>query len=201
MAQAAIGVDRGQPVPGRERDDQLTMNEREPARRHDQASVRSTRKRRDGSLDLAGIADVDRAQFHPERRRRRLDRGELAGSGGYAGIPKDRRSRHARRDLLDKFQPFSAGAVFEQRKPGGIAARLRQAFDNAGADRIGNLHENDRHGAGRLLQRHDGRRAIGQDDVGCEARAVPPRACECARNRPRSSDSRSAQELRPSVQS
>jgi hypothetical protein len=32
-----------------------------------------------------------------------LDYGELADPGGYGGIPKDRRSRHARRDLLEQF--------------------------------------------------------------------------------------------------
>ena len=33
------------------------------------------------------------------------------------GIPKDRHSRHARRDLLEQLQPFSAHAVFEHGKP------------------------------------------------------------------------------------
>ena len=36
---------------------------------------------------------------------------------------------------------------------GGVAARPRQALDEAGADRIGDVREHDRHGAGRLLQR------------------------------------------------
>jgi len=31
------------------------------------------------------------------------------------GIPKDRRSRRSRRDLLEQFQPFRANAVFEIR--------------------------------------------------------------------------------------
>ena len=65
-------------------------------------------------------------------------------------IPKDRRARHARRDLLEQFQPFPAHAVFEQGKTGGVAARPRQAVDEAGADRIGDRREHDRHGAGRL---------------------------------------------------
>ena len=55
----------------------------------------------------------------------------------YGGIPKDRRSRHARRDLFEQFQPFPAQAVFELHKAGGVAARPRQAIDEAGADRIG----------------------------------------------------------------
>ena len=93
------------------------MNERQRARRHDQAAIRSAREGRDGALDLAGVAHVDRAHLHPERRRHGLDRAELPDPGGYGGIPKDRRSRHARRDLLEQFQPFPAHAVFEQRKP------------------------------------------------------------------------------------
>ena len=84
---------------------------------------------------------------------------------GYGGIPKDRRSRHARRDLLEQLQPFPAQAVFELHKAGGVAARPRQAIDEAGADRIGDDREHDRHGAGRLQQRRHGRGASGQDDV------------------------------------
>ena len=75
---------------------------------------------------------------------------ELADPGRYGGIPKDRRSRHARRDLLEQFQPFPAQAVFELHEAGGVAARPRQAIDEAGADRIGDDREHDRHGAGRL---------------------------------------------------
>ena len=60
-------------MPGRKRDDQIAMNERQRARRHDQAAIRRARESRDGALDLAGIAHVDRAQLHPERRRHGLD--------------------------------------------------------------------------------------------------------------------------------
>ena len=38
----------------------------------------------------------------------------------------------------------------KMRKAGGIAAWPRQAVDKAAADRIGDIHEHDRHGAGRL---------------------------------------------------
>ena len=86
----------------------------------------------------------------------------------WVGIPKDRRSRHARRDLLEQLQPFPAHAVFESHETGGVAARPRQAVDEAGADRIGDDREHDRHGAGRLQQRPHGRGAMGQDDVGRE---------------------------------
>ena len=57
--QAAAGdevasvVDRGQLVPGRQRDDQLAMTHRQRARRHDQAAIAGAREGRDGALDLA----------------------------------------------------------------------------------------------------------------------------------------------------
>ena len=57
------------------------------------------------SISLA-VAHVDRAQLHSERRRRGLDRAELSDLGGYGGIPNDRRSCHARRNLLEQLQPF-----------------------------------------------------------------------------------------------
>jgi len=53
---------------------------------------------------------------------------------------RDRRSRHARRDLLEQFQPFSAQAVFENHEAGGVAARPRQTIDKAGSDWIGGDH-------------------------------------------------------------
>ena len=99
---------------------------------------------------ISGVAHVDRAQLHPERWRRGLDYGELADPFGDGGIAKDRRVRHAGRDLFEQLQPFRADAVFELGKTGDVAARPRQARDEAGADRIRGLREHDRHGAGRL---------------------------------------------------
>ena len=40
-------------MPGRKRDDQIAMNPRQRARRHDQAAIRGAREDRDGALDLA----------------------------------------------------------------------------------------------------------------------------------------------------
>ena len=82
-----------------------------------------------------------------------------------SGIPKDRRSRHAWRDLLEQLQPFPAHVVFGSHETGGVAAGPRQAVDEASGDRITGDREHDRHGAGRLQQRPHGRAAMGQDDV------------------------------------
>ncbi|HEY5130994.1 MAG TPA: hypothetical protein VIJ35_27510 [Bradyrhizobium sp.] len=141
------------------------MKRRGRARRHDQAAIRGAREGRDGALDLAGVAHIDRVHLHPQRRRRGLDCAELAGTGGLGGIPKDRRLRHARHDLLEQLQPFPADAVFESHETRGVAARPRQAADEAAADRIDDDREHDRHGAGRLQQRPHWSGAMGQDDV------------------------------------
>jgi hypothetical protein len=126
------------------------MNLRQRASRQDQAAIRRACEGRDGALDLAGIAYVDWAHLHPKRRRQSLDCGELARSGGQGGIAKDGHSRQARRNLFEQFQPFRARGVFEQDETGGVAPWPRQAFDEAGADRIWDMHEHDRHAAARL---------------------------------------------------
>jgi hypothetical protein len=48
---------------------------------------------------------------------------------------------------------------------GAVAAWPRQAIDKAGADRIGNDHEHDRHGTGRLQQWRRTRIAGDEDDI------------------------------------
>jgi hypothetical protein len=86
--------------------------------------------------------------------------------GGYGRIPKDGHSCNARRDLLEQFKPFPAQIIFEQEEAGGVAAGPRQALDEAGADRVYEDHEHDRHGAGHFQQRCHRRRArSGQDDM------------------------------------
>src|SRR6516165_4597029 len=140
------------------------MNRRR-ARRHDQAAIRGTREGRDGALDLAGVvAYVDRAYIHADRWRHGLDDGELADPGRYRGISKDRRPRHARRNLLEQFDPFRTQTVFEQHKAGGVAARPRQTIDEAGADWIAGGREHDRHCPGRL-EHWPRSTAHGQDDI------------------------------------
>jgi hypothetical protein len=88
------------------------MNKCPPARRHYQPAIRGARDGRDAARDLAGVAHVDWAHLHPQRRRHGLDGGKLIGSGALAGISKDRCSYHAWRDLFEQLQPFPGYAVF-----------------------------------------------------------------------------------------
>src|SRR5262249_41429976 len=129
-----LGIHRREPVSGRKRDYQIAMADRCSARRYDQASVRSAREGGDGALDLAGIAHIERIDFHGERRRHGLDGGKLAGPGAYVGIPRNCRSRHAWCNLLEQFQPFAGHAELEIHKPGDVAAWPRQAVNKAAAD-------------------------------------------------------------------
>src|SRR5215467_2256058 len=142
------------------------MNHDQSAARYDQAVIWGTREGRDSALDLACIAYAEGTQLHPQRRCHGLDGAQLPNTGGQGGIPNDCRSRHVGCDLFEQLQPFSADAEFEEwSKSGDVAARPRQAFDEAGSNRIGGPRKHDRHRASRLQQRRYYRASNSQDDV------------------------------------
>ena len=70
--------------------------------------------------------------------------------------------------MLEQFQPFPADAVFQIDKSRGVAARARQALDEAAADRIGDVYEHDWDRPSHLQQGFKGRGARSQDGVWCE---------------------------------
>jgi len=98
-------------------------------------SERARRPRRARSISPASCT-LTGFRLHPKRWRHGLDGGELAWAGSCGGIPQDRHAGHAWRDLFEQFQPFAAQAVLVVHEAGGIAARPRQAVDEAGPDRI-----------------------------------------------------------------
>src|SRR5262249_48214720 len=104
-----------------------------------------------------------------ERRCRRLYSAPLADAARYGRIAKDSRPRHAWRDFFEQLQPFSADAVVEREEPSRVAARPRQAVDEAGTDRIGYDREHNRHAASDLQQRPRRRAAGGEDDLRLES--------------------------------
>src|SRR5215468_5331178 len=141
------------------------MKDRRRARRHDQTAIRGARQIRDAALDLAGIARVERTNLHAQERSHRLNRAQLPAPGGDARVANNRRAAHAGRNLLEQLEPFAAHAVYDARKSGRVAARPRQARDEAAADRIAGIHEHDREGTGFSVQRHQARGAADQNDV------------------------------------
>src|SRR5262245_3343927 len=141
------------------------MNAGQSASRYDQAAIWGTREGRDSALDLACIAYAEGAQLHSERRRHGLNCAPEANSAGYRRVAKHCHARHAWRDLFQQLQPFRADAEFPRGKTGDVASWPRQAFDEAGPNRIGGPRKHDRHGASRLQQRRYDRAPRSQDDV------------------------------------
>ena len=97
----------------RKRNDQIALQHRQAARRHDQPVIRAACKGRDGALDLVGVAHIHRDHLQPDRGSHCVDCAPLADPGRYGGIPNDSYSLHARSDLLEQLQPFPTHAVFE----------------------------------------------------------------------------------------
>src|SRR5437764_11895526 len=65
-----------------------------------------TREGTDSALDLAGIAQSNRAQLDTERRRHGLQSAQLSGARGYRRISKDCNALEVRRDLLQQLEHF-----------------------------------------------------------------------------------------------
>src|SRR5215468_1143810 len=77
----------------------------------------------------------------------------LTDPRAHSGVPKDRCSLHAGRDLFEQLEPFSAEAVLEWGKSTGVAARTCQALDEPSANRVDDTHEHNRYRSGCLLER------------------------------------------------
>src|SRR5260370_13350381 len=104
----------------RERDDQVAWSRRRRTTQQDQATIRKVGEGRDRALNLPGIAHVDGARLHPERRCRGLDSAKLSAMGGTRGILDNSRSGHVRCDLLEEFQLLADQTVFVIHKAGSI---------------------------------------------------------------------------------
>src|SRR5262249_26782804 len=137
---------------GGQPDDKISMDDRQGARRRNQATIRRTRKGRDCAFNLTCLTRVDRDQFQSERRCRSLDCAELASSGRNFGIANDGYPGHSWRNLLEQLQPFHAQTVLQTDKACGVATRPRQAIDKAGTERTDNVREPDWHSAGYFQQ-------------------------------------------------
>jgi hypothetical protein len=87
-------------VPDRQLDDYIARKRSWRAGRDNQAAIRGACEGRHITLDVAGIAQVDRAHLHSERWGRGLHRAQLARPCRYSGISQERYSLYAGGDLF-----------------------------------------------------------------------------------------------------
>ena len=90
---------------------------------------------------------------YSQRLGRRLGRAEEREVGRYFRHVKHRDPAHARRNLLEHFQPFAAECGLEIVEAGHIAAWVRETRDVAAAYGIGHPREDDRDRARRFHHR------------------------------------------------
>ena len=175
----AEGVDRGQPVLLRQRDDPLTASRGTAAGQHDQPAVRPSRQGFDRSLDLGGAAHARAGQFNAERRQGRLDCRQMANRRRIVGIIDDGDTLHARRNLLEQLQPLHRKPKLVLGEAGDVAAGPGQAGDKAKPNRVGDLRKHDRNVARCPLQRRQGGGRAGNDHI----RPQLHQFCRIARSR------------------
>ena len=161
--------DRRQPVPERQRDDQLAMDRRRRA----PVTIRPP---------LGSCANAVMSRSISPASRRSIGRNSTPSDGatawiapnwpGPAGHGRIRAEPPTRFTFgaisLSSSSHFPPMRIFEVGEARDVAARPRQAIDVTCADRIGDKREHDRNGTARLQQRRDGRAGMGQDDVGGE---------------------------------
>jgi hypothetical protein len=77
-------------------------------------------------------------------------------------------TRRARGYFLEQRQPFPPNRIFEDGKPGDVAAGPGQTFDEAGTDRIADGRKHDWYGTRCLLERSHSRASGSDQNIGRE---------------------------------
>ena len=93
--------------------------------------------------------------------------------GGRLRVEDEGHAREAGCDLLEHLQPLSCHAGLVTGKAGHVAARPRQAGNEALADWVRDHHEHDRYGVGDWLQDGQRRRALRHEHVRRQADQFP----------------------------
>src|SRR5262249_1601720 len=97
-----------------------------------------------GALEPAIVGGHGSDWLDAKGRGRILDH-SYEGSGKWRRVlvEEERDALDGRGDLLERFQPFSAHREFEIEESGDVAARPRHTGDEAAAERINYVHEQD----------------------------------------------------------
>src|SRR5215471_13166817 len=171
-------IDCGQAVARCQRNDQITMADGEGIRQDDQAAGLLGSEISDGALELAIVVSHGSDWLDAKGRGRILDHAyEGSGKWRRVRVEEERDALDGRGDLLERFQPFSAHREFEIEESGDVAARPRHTGDEAAAERINDVHQQDWDGVRFLHERGYRRRGHADNEVGHEIDQLPS---ECA---------------------
>ena len=88
---------------------------------------------------------------------------------GCLRVGHERGALYPRRDFFEHRKPLAGNTVLVQQQSREVAARTRQAGDEAGADRIGDVNEHDRDYLALPLQRGGNRRRMRNNHVGLQS--------------------------------
>jgi hypothetical protein len=139
-------------VPLRQCHYQCAARGNEGVRRSNQSAARSARKGSDSPFDFGLVTHRRCHEFDSQRcwnrsKLTQIDR--VVGCG--VRVKQDRCPLDVGRHLFEHLQPFSHHGVVDEREARNVAARAREAYDQALTDWIGDDSEDDRDGARRLL--------------------------------------------------
>src|SRR5262245_59016628 len=104
-------------MPGRQRDDEVAMQEGDDVGRYDQRTARLLREFLDSALDLSRVVHGGEGQLHAERRCSRLDPLHVLNLCGITWIENDSHSSSAGCGVLEQFEPLATDRIFEGGKP------------------------------------------------------------------------------------
>ena len=153
---------------------------------HDIKGLGAALERLEGGRDILRSPDFECGDVEAERAGRCLNLAHLQHGDGIADIGHDRQTAQTGDNLAQEFEPLAGKIGRLDRQAGDVAARSRQARDEAGADRVPRHREHDRDDRCRLLCR---------DDV-----AVPDVTMTSTLSRTNSAAISAKRSLRPSAQ-
>jgi hypothetical protein len=138
-------VDRRQSVARGSSDDCGTVLDGDRFRCREKAAVGLGSKCVDAGLNVGGVAHANRRQFHRELGSGLLERviEFLPGRAEFAPAEDEGRPLDTWRDLFEHLQPLCCGREFECGKTGDVATRARETRDQAAANWVGKVYEDD----------------------------------------------------------
>src|SRR6516165_1525467 len=113
--------------------------------------LRATLARFEGGRDILRSPNFESNNIEANRAGRGLSFAHFQHRGGIAGIGHDRQMAQTGDNLAQEFEPFAGKIGGLGRQAGDVAARSRQAWYEAGADRIVRRREHDRDNRCHLL--------------------------------------------------